>query len=114
MKEELLARLDVLAEKLGVAAGHLWEVLVRQAILHGYVDLGSGLLVLSIAIPAMVWCWRKAAESPDDVGFFRGLTAVVGGAACAVAFYDGIRYGLLELLNPEYYALKEILQALGG
>lgn len=30
MQEELLKRLDVLAEKLGASGKHLWEVLVRQ------------------------------------------------------------------------------------
>lgn len=49
MQKELLARLDVLADKMGVTVEYLWGVLVKQAYVDGIRDVIIGVLLLGVA-----------------------------------------------------------------
>lgn len=114
-KQEVLKRLDALAEKLGTTAVYLWAVLVKQAYLTG---IGDGIVALMLF--GVSWfsikCFNKtlvkAAEEDDDWYF----ASVLLGIVIAVLILSGINYGLdsfRELLNPGYYALHDVLQTLG-
>jgi hypothetical protein len=119
MKEELLARLDLLAAKMGVAAEHLWEVLTRQGIIEGIeaiIWLPIALLVMRFSAKTFtqaVYDANKASYDEDGRHIAKAILCAAGLVVsgiitiCAAA---GIKY----LFNPEYYALKQILDMLAG
>ena len=120
-KEEVLKRLDGLAAKLGVASQHLWEILVRQAIATGIADAVLALLFgVGVVVGYKLFVKQllafKATENYTDEGPYifgmigSGLLGVVSLIASPICLYSAI----LELVNPQYYALHETLQALVG
>jgi ABC-type uncharacterized transport system permease subunit len=116
VKQELFKRLDIIGERLGVAANHLWAVLVRQGFATGIADAIVAVATLILALVAMKLArkWFGKAETETKLDFLFGCSIVawiVAGILLIVCFtytYDAA----LELVNPEYYALKTILEAL--
>lgn len=113
-KQELIGRLDALAAKIGTTGAHLWEVLVRQSIITGYADLGTA-VILAATCATLAYFARKfwlAFEKHDHGGGLAGsavsyIAAVICGIVAIVSVYNAV----LELSNPEYFALSEILKA---
>lgn len=113
--------IDELAKQLGVAASHVYEVLVKQQ----YVD-GIGLLVKSgIWIIVMIIAWvvltklvfKKWDRYYEDVQVALGLltTAVLVGTVVMTFILIGdVTLGIKKLLNPEYYALEDLMQFIQG
>lgn len=110
--------LDSLAAKLGVAAGHMWAVLVRQA----YVDAFSNLVFM--AIIAVMWFYaikgyaryRKLDSRVREDVFEDWIFAFVFGGIIfgilTIAAVAALFISIGELVNPEYYAIKTVLDAL--
>lgn len=118
MNQEILQRLDALAAKLGVTATHLWAVLVRQA----YVEFATSVafaVIIAIATYGFVRVVRHgiAQEWYDDYDglpqIFTGIVGIVLGVCWLVALV-GVVQGIGYLINPEYFALHEVIKALGG
>jgi small-conductance mechanosensitive channel len=120
VKEEILKRLDAIAEKLGVAAQHLWSVLVRQAYIESVAQVVTGILLIVAAVVIVRFVKRSydremtrqlngLYDSHEAIGQFFGFVL------CSIAIVAGvsvITFGCLGIANPEYYALKEILETL--
>lgn len=116
-KQELLKRLDAVAAKLGTTTEYLWKVLVRQGYVEGITDVLSGVtcLVMTIVLYRFTVKWTKM--KPGEHEWTEGQSACVWlgtilGLAFAVATSACLTAGIKELLNPEYFALREILQAI--
>ena len=116
LTKELLARLDTLAAKLGVAVESIFALYVKQAPLEAVNTLL--LLVLTLLLFAsMLYSAAKAtnavSNSPTE-GTFVGI-AVTMGIGCLVAIIVSI-YNMTNLMaqlfNPEYWALQQILSQL--
>jgi hypothetical protein len=119
LTKEILSRLDILAAKLGTTGEKLWTVLVRQARVELYQSVLTAVL---LGITAFVsfrvcrWCIHEAEESGCGGGDGYGVGATLAGLACAgfciatIAYLEGLP---TLLLNPEYWALKQILYAVG-
>jgi len=117
-KQELLKRLDSLAEKLGTTGAYLWQVLVRQGRVEGIADLvTAGLLgIIIFCLYKTIQLFHRKAEAEDtfdDFGWIvgqiiAGISLVLATVFLCVALYNGI----LEIANPEYYALHEVLQTI--
>lgn len=128
MNEEVLVRIDALAAKLGVAAGHLWEILIRQA----YVNLAMVALygiVLGVLFTLAYRARQKEVlkrqakqaeqesryhypvEKSDLQDLLTGVLWVGTGFLCIWMMFmvDAIGYAL----NPEMFAFKEIASLLG-
>lgn len=112
LTSEILKRIDVLAEKLGVASGQLWSVMIAQARIEGITMLiiAGVLALVAVGLARLV---KRFWRSEDDDGVI-----VVGGsvgcvAASAIAFGYAIG-SLTPLLNPQYWALQEIIKQLGA
>ncbi len=101
--------LDKLATNLGLAVDHLWPVLIYQAQLCGQVLLGVGALFLPATV--VLWCMSyresKKEYSSDDAIFV--LTIL--GIFCCVVSVLAVTSGFMRLLNPDFYALRYILNA---
>ncbi|AMO25866.1 hypothetical protein Thu_238 [Bacillus phage Thurquoise] len=116
--DKLGSFIDELAKQLGVAATHVYEVLVKQQ----YVE-GIGLLVkagITIAILLFMWYLLNkfliknyaVIEEDYDFGF---LVWIIGAILAVVTFFTilfvvgDITLGIKKLLNPEYYALETLM-----
>lgn len=110
-QEKIMEYVDHLANALGVAAEHVWETLVRQAIVNGVVDLTLAVVMLVAGV--VVW---KLINKYGDVQDWDVEWMPVGFLYVAL-FTVGIlslRFGISQLLNPDYYAIKELLDVIGG
>lgn len=114
MTEEILKRLDLLATKLQVTVEHLWEVLVKQAILVRYID---GLYIF-VSIISFIWALqfiksglileKNRWDEPSGLCVFR---CVVGFVIIIAALYitGGLSQELItSIWNPEYLALTTL------
>jgi len=121
---EVTTRLDALAAKLGVASGQMWEILVTQARLEA---LENGFFA-ALGLIMMLSFWRlwKYTWTPvegfknrwglwahncnnDAALFGSGISLSLLGLTGPILFLANTTSTLKYLLNPEYYALKEIL-----
>jgi small-conductance mechanosensitive channel len=116
--EKVTQYIDALAAKLGVAAEHVYGVLVRQQVAEGIVNIIVGTLVLAVLIFALMVLIKKV-ELPRIVDEFdllgyvfvaAILLLIIGlpGSYAVSEISDGIKH----VINPEYYAIREILNAI--
>lgn len=109
MQQEVLTRLDALAAKLGVAAGQMWDILVRQSwLVSGIMQTAVGAAFVIMAIVGLYFMgttddWQE--PKPRSVSGV--VLAFFGFLFAAILLSQGIPH----LINPEYYALKDILGA---
>lgn len=114
MSEELLKRLDLLAAKMGTTGSHLWEVLIREARINGVMNLfwamasivAICLFVFRVAPKLIAWD-----DSFDRAGGLMVLGCLISCALAAFAIVCLI-CAPGELVNPEFWALDHVINAL--
>ncbi len=113
-EQNINAVIDHLAAKLSVPTAHLWGVLQRQVIVDAMqCGIFAALLGVSFGLflsrRAKVHAW--AAEESFDGGL--GLTFYYAGTVASLAGGMLLLVAALgRVMNPEYYALSDILSAL--
>ncbi len=105
MQQEILQRLDAVALKMGVAAEHLWEVLVRQAYLQ-WIPVGL-LLVFLLPITTFLIVFREEFDDDASIGPMIFLTIIA--VALSIALLLMASTAISATLNPEYWALNKLL-----
>ena len=118
MEQELLSRLDALAAKLGVTATHLWEVLVAQQALR-WMNVVAEVVALGVAagllyVSCKVFGKHKDSGDMEEIVSFIGmlLFAVASAGVLFCIIGDGTT-AIKATINPEFYALQEVLKVLG-
>jgi glucan phosphoethanolaminetransferase (alkaline phosphatase superfamily) len=108
---------DKLADKLGVAAEHVYGVMVKQQVAIGVAELikaGVWTLLFVAAWAIIIWIWRKKMTSDIDNEII-AILAVGTAVMIPVTLFTFIWIvgratdGVQHLMSPEYYALKEIM-----
>lgn len=110
--------IDKIAAKLGVAAEHLYGVLVKQAYYGGIAGLSLGIFLTLLAIAFSFFLWKIHVSSPySPLDNIRRI-----GDGVLYAFFHIIHFflyvfGLLSIylsigpmINPEYYAIRDLIQ----
>lgn len=105
---DIMAKLDAIGAKLGVAAEALWEILIRQSITEGtfFVTIAGFFLVLSILLTCIGWAkmnWRE--ENSYCTMFCVGLMMLI--ITCFICMEGGAR-NITKISNPRYHAFCEI------
>jgi formate hydrogenlyase subunit 3/multisubunit Na+/H+ antiporter MnhD subunit len=109
--------IDALAAKLGVAAEHVYEVLVHQKVMEGVVYS----IFLPLVLAILIWVFFKIKKSLDEYdgyneeGFIIAL--IITAVVILVMFIVNVVVlpdYVMQIFNPEYYAIREIIDALGG
>ncbi|QEG04313.1 hypothetical protein [Bacillus phage BC-T25] len=118
--------IDELAKQLGVAATHVYEVLVKQQFVEGVsLMVKAGVW---IAVLILVWTllhklifkrWHKYSDPTgyDETQFMLAIVVVIVGIISAIVGWnivDWVTLGIKKLLNPEYYALQDIMEFVKG
>lgn len=137
MGEEVINKIDQyiqeLASGLGVAAEHLYSVLVKQKVVEGVVGLSIGIIMLAIAIIVAITLIKAAMNASYEKNRYDYVTCrnwqaklIYGGESIPAIFliiasvgvfsgsFPTLYIGIGKLINPEYYAIKEILKVVGG
>lgn len=122
-KAEVFKRIDALSEKLGIAAGHLWQVLVRQAIAEAVASIVLVVLCvvgIIVAVKIIRWAAKFGEANKDNYSREWPPRAIVWTAISLVSLavtIPGVFVNLYEavmyLINPEYFALQRILELFG-
>lgn len=113
MNEQITKLLEQLAAKLGTTAEHLWGVLIRQARIEAVTD--SLFVILTLVGGYWYYRWIKSyiKRNPYEDAEIAGLI-ILGIPMVVSTIISFICLFLIpsELFNPEYWALKEVLNAL--
>lgn len=117
MSDQIQEVLDVFAVRFGATGEHLWEVLVRQQVVEGWVSIiAPASLFIVGAIFALYTTWHYWGEDADAErhpvscpGGWSGIAAVTCFALAVLVMLTFGILGILKLINPEFYALKELL-----
>lgn len=111
MNDQTIQLLESLAAKLGTTSEMLWGVLVKQAPISASMDI---LVAFILAFLMGSTFGLSKAFREKDAEF--AVTCMVAGVALTVLFtiYCSCTLGSTAagFLNPEYWALKELLNSL--
>lgn len=120
--EKITTYIDQLSVGLGVAAEHVYGVMVRQLIVEGivYSTLLLTLIIgLTIAVVKLAKLTIRNWEDVEYSDFHTSVTGawVVGGIAYIIILLIcafNLPHELMKIGNPEYYVIREFLNVLGG
>ena len=123
MDEKTLRALTAPANKLGTTTEYLWDVLLRQAPITGVIDFA---LLAAWVFLTVMWCrfvMRKTiaptptqddrntrADWTEEAAFFSWLSAAILVMVTAVIVTVELAITVAALVNPEYWALRQILR----
>ena len=117
LTKEVLARLDALAAKLGTTADQLWTILVKQAGVE-LVICGLGAAISGTFFVLGTLSIRRGVKMPEGRdGLSDGALAyVVIGSISTIVGLFALLIALSAIptlaMNPEYWALQQILKVL--
>lgn len=108
MNEEILKRIDALAAKLGVAAEHVWGVLIKQARVEAATDAVGFILSLVCAYWLIRWAryMLKTGKDGDGIIWIPFALCAFFVLVAGIGSFSSIP---TNVFNPEYFALKTIL-----
>ncbi|PRO41458.1 hypothetical protein [Bacillus sp. LLTC93] len=119
--DKAMAYIDKLAAKLGVAAEHVYGVLVKQAVVNGVLSTLMMIAGIIVAVLLTKSFAKKSREHQKHIGEYDLNPYLIiqccTGLALAVLCIAGLVNGsdmVGKIINPEYYAIKEILDTIGG
>lgn len=112
--------LTPLATKIGEGAAHVYQIYVKQQYVTGIGEIISCavLLLIVLALTILFVRWADATE-PDIYSLVESkvtrkvLVVMAGAFACFILTFilvDGVQH----LINPEYYAIQDILLTAKG
>lgn len=118
MDKQTTELLQQLAAKLGTTSEYLWSILIKQAYVSVVIDIifyGIGVTFVYLTYKYAPKLWKKgdAEETDLELAYYfaaGGMMLIAGiSALCTII---GLPYTLGTLINPEYWALKQILDAI--
>ena len=116
---EVYQRLDALAAKLGTTVQYLWSVVLRQARVEIIQDLCLAIVfflaigLLSYVLKKLVKYIKDDAAGWNDEWSFIAAGLCIFGIVGSFAWLVIMLYSVITpLLNPEYWALQQVLNAL--
>ena len=102
LQQEILTRIDKLAEKLGVTAEYLWPHLVRYEMAVG-VSLIAATVVTMVITGFLWWAYNKWDEE------MVGLAAFIGAVIAVILVLFSVTMGIPAIIAPEAAAFKALL-----
>ena len=126
MEEELANAIEVVADQLGVAAEHIYEIFVSAQHVIGVLSIVSvvSVMLATIVSTNVVYKLIKSCTTDSDGNWnydnSRGGAFIYSGAAAFVltlvysAVAEVVSVALLKILCPEYSAICEILSLVMG
>lgn len=114
VSQEILTRVDSLVTSsvrgVEVGAEFVWPLATRQQKVVGFTVVLSFVLAALLS-SFLLWCGLN--ELGPERGEVAGVAGVITGALSLILTLFTVIGAIPRLLNPEWYALKDILSALG-
>lgn len=109
--EQVAMYLDKIGEKVGVTFEQMWPFLVKQAFIEGLFS--TILFVISTYFYGLfIWKFNKKYSGiSDECTLIEGIGLVICGFIWFILLVVFICC-FLGMINPEYYAIKEILSVI--
>jgi hypothetical protein len=121
MEKKLTEYLEIMAKKLGVAAEHLYEVLTKQAMVEGIIDLIFYPILFLIIFPIFIFCFKKYRYHEKECNWSEEsnymIASIISGvvaAALLIGVLATMPDSIGRIINPEYYAIQDLLDVLSG
>ncbi len=111
--ENLTPLLEQLATKLGTTTEYLWTILLKQAPIHAFTIIGAFIfcILFGILLLRIFSKYRDTVEYKMDWQIpFIFISIIWMFVFIIVIAY--LSSAITALLNPEYYALQQILNAI--
>lgn len=108
--DKVMSAMKELAHGLGIAAEHVYIVLVKQQFAYGLALLIGcllGLIILGIGL----WKGARALYKHDAMEYAVFMIFPISGFVLCVI---GALNGMMHIANPEYYAIREIMDTISG
>jgi len=117
LAEKAMEYVESIAQSLGVAASHVYEVMLRQTIVEGIVY--SALCIVAIGLLTFGWAKgiRRLRRNWDDImdsdlaplSVLLILFTGIGSAIAVVVSFVNLPEYVMKVVNPQYYVIREIL-----
>ncbi|WP_103110254.1 hypothetical protein [Brevibacillus reuszeri] len=116
MNDKIAEYIESLAQQLGVAVTHVYEVMTRQMVAEG-ITYGLLSLAVVVVIPIVVYKLARLTMEKynEDMEFYVFMGWFIGGIGALILFAASLLSlpdYVMHVVNPEYYTVKEILDAL--
>lgn len=128
MDHNTLQALTALANKLGTTADQLWAVLLAQAPIDAAISVVQALICIGVTAGWLLLVYRKTrmhevagssgrytyadTEWTGEAAFFAWVAGFVLLVFSLVTASYAIRQATVAVLNPNYWALTQVLKAL--
>ncbi|WP_099301938.1 hypothetical protein [Bacillus sp. Marseille-P3800] len=124
MNEEVLDKvtdyIDAIAENLGVAAEHVYPLMVEQMVLEGWIAGGSLIistvlfcLMFGFALKYTIKHWDDLYHSDNEIWTVVGcLILGVIALILLIASFASVPTYIMKIMNPEYYVFKDLISIL--
>ena len=114
LMEEVLSRIDTLANKLGTTADKLWGILVHDLAIRNWISTGFCFITLTIVLTTTIIVVRAFRKSDDNnvIPQEGALLIVISGLIQFVLLVLFISF-FLQAITPELSAVQEIMKQLG-
>ena len=110
MNEKTLQALEVLAAKLGTTSEYVWGILLTQAKVYA---ITQSVLLLTFGV-LLLWLFFAVKKNTKEWGMFDSDTAWAVVLVLSISFVVWSIFAmesiLIAILNPEYWALSQILK----
>ena len=117
MNEQLVAKveeaLSAISVKIGEGTEHFWPILIEQQVAEGWIALAF--VAVFLPIPLVVLLVGVCRGWVEQDVTYRGILTIAAGSAAFFGWLGVLANGtsiITKITNPEYHALKTILEAL--
>lgn len=114
IEEQVIEWVNQIAELFGELAPEVWRILVTQSYVTGVQRMVIGLAALVITWrigKGLKWAFAQdGSEVEPELVIILSLVWLLGSVIALAAIVSSVGY----LLNPEYYALMDLLRPLAG
>lgn len=127
MEDKVVEILRRLADKLGVASQYIWEALVREQRIKGYGYLAAwilGVIAVIVGIKFGLYFYKKGVHIRKDStrewdeehipAFVWCISSSIVSIILTIVLAINIPTILGMILNPQYFALKDLMMMVHG
>ena len=120
LTDKLIEYLDAIGEALGVAAPHVYELMVRQQVIGGSLWavvivflMVATVLLARLSLKKLNGKYRKESYRADEefnnaITFWKGTVWAFGVVVLFILTLC-LPHNIFRIFNPEYYVIKELL-----
>lgn len=114
---DITTLLEKLAAQLGTTVEYLWAVLIKQTQIELQINEFWMTVQLTIAIILAIlalWALIYGKYRDDEVFYFLSFIIFLIGIIFMLSYFNNYFSNITLRTNPEYWALEQILDKIGG